>query len=798
MLITNFAGGELSQNLFGRTDLPQYFAGASRIENFDVIPTGGLRRRSGTERMAVLETDGRIIPFLVNRALNFLLYLTPDKITVFKIENGLPAANNTGFNSGSTRRLYASRDEIDQVQSTQNFDTMILCHENYPPLEVKLNNNQLTVNTLQMNFNKEVVKGSGISDEEAVSYGVNDGEYNNGRLTAEGRYPKCACFFNGRLVFAGSKNEPQRLFFSSIKKPDKNYNFATLKVFLTEKKEYAVVRGSVANGSNVITVVDGQIPAFARPLGDYKTESTFFDPPAGIKEITGNRIILTGNCTINPVLNSDELDAFNSWKSEADALTDDLMSEGVRIGEAGFMMTGRAYNVYMKPALTRVRIYVCQKMFGMDDDYGFVSDQRYFDITNLIARTVSEKNLNEAKEFFYGICGPLIDEMTAGCVRDDDTAGYNSALETLYNQIINYMRYTVHGRTFYGEPQEIERQLAEYNANGSETYIPFRARDVIKDEYPTPDCGFTFEIASDMNDAIRWIAANKGLVVGTEAAEWVIPPDTHAVNAYAVLNSRNGSDAVQGTAAGDALCFFQTGKKSLVEYYIPEADNHFRANNTALLAPQMLSESPAREFDYLSSPYTKFLITREDGTMAALLYERGTGTFAWSRITTNGEIISAAVLPGADGNDDAWLAVKREGRFILEKLREDGEIFLDSYAPFTGDASEYGVGADVFEADGKRYAGYPYSSVVRSLPVLANNRMKPNNIKNLLVRFGHSFMPKLKSLPNGAVDVIALPEPYTGVYKIPFPGTWDRDVMFEFVHDKPSRCKILAIFAEVN
>ena len=80
MLITNFANGELSPTLFGRADLPQYFSGAARIENFDVIPTGGLKRRSGMERLTQLTDWGRLIPFIVNREVAFLLYLIPGYI----------------------------------------------------------------------------------------------------------------------------------------------------------------------------------------------------------------------------------------------------------------------------------------------------------------------------------------------------------------------------------------------------------------------------------------------------------------------------------------------------------------------------------------------------------------------------------------------------------------------------------------------------------------------------------------------------------------------------------------------
>jgi hypothetical protein len=370
-------------------------------------------------------------------------------------------------------------------------------------------------------------------------------------------------------------------------------------------------------------------------------------------------------------------------------------------------------------------------------------------------------------------------------------------------------------------------------------YIAFYAKSVVIDRHPTPDDGFTFEIASDMSDAIRWIGQNKNLLAGTETAEWVIPAGITATSVQAVLNSRYGSDKVQGTAVSDAVCFIQSGRKALVEYYIPQQDTNFRANNMAMLSKNMLHESPAFDFDFISAPYTKLFVSREDGTIVTLLYERNTGTFAWGRITTGKEvdadgvkartalIKSVATVPGQSGYDDVYLIVERNTVFFLESLserrREAGggqeEVFLDSYKKADGEFAAYTNEAVVYdETEHKIYPktqpplpghvmwiGYPYESRVRSMPVLANDRMKQNNIKNLYVRFNDSFMPKVRSVSmdegkerQGNTDSIGRPEPYSGVVQVAFPGVWDRDVFFELIHDKPTRCRVLAVNAEAN
>ena len=72
MLITNFSSGELSNKLNGRVDIQQYFQGAQKINNFDIIPTGGIKRRTGLKRMGQLHNNCRLIPFIIDKDTSFI------------------------------------------------------------------------------------------------------------------------------------------------------------------------------------------------------------------------------------------------------------------------------------------------------------------------------------------------------------------------------------------------------------------------------------------------------------------------------------------------------------------------------------------------------------------------------------------------------------------------------------------------------------------------------------------------------------------------------------------------------
>jgi hypothetical protein len=790
MLITNFAAGELSENLFGRTDLPQYFSGVSRLENFDVIPTGGIKRRAGTERLAALPEEGRLIPFAVDRQNHFLLYLMPGKIAVIK--NG--SVRNV-IESPEGLALYASLPEIREAQYAQNFDTLILVHENYPPLMAKYDKagDSVTISAFEINYNVET-KTAG----EAGAVFETDKKHEH-YLRAPGNYPRSVTFFNGRLVFAGTPKSPQRVFVSKV---NDIHSFATYKLFLTEQKEYISVFGNAFDGSDTITLAEGQSPKFVKPLYEYYADTPYFPrkytKPLEFLPGNGKQLRLSNAASIPGALTQQELNEINGKIARFEAAEQNKREYAVgrvdeadpyhwtlyaRIGARSLIVfkTGHSYEEYPVSPLP-------------DNAAEFVKDNADYLVDCIKA------------PIFWAFPGDLEPELFEGTIRNAANAWAGIIRDT--------MQMNFRGEWLYDTPHNIKAYIMANSTQGIDSYMPFYTRTIIEDRYPAPDDGFTFEIASDMADAIRWIAVNKGVIIGTETAEWIIPPGVTAVNVYAALNSRYGSDTVQGAVIGDAACFFQAGKKALAEYYIPQQDNNFRANNMAMLSPAMLAESPALEFDFARSPYSKLFITREDGTAVTLLYERGTGTFAWGRVTTAGEIKSAAVLPGADGNDDVYLAVERGGSHFLERLREAAAAYLDSFERWTGANGHYSDDALVLDgASGETWPkalapapeegavmwiGCPYASRARSMPVLANDRMKPNNIKTLLVRFLRSSMPQIKSLPNGVTDTVPREEPFSGITRIPFPGVWDTDVMFEFIHDKPAGCVILAINAEVN
>jgi hypothetical protein len=96
------------------------------------------------------------------------------------------------------------------------------------------------------------------------------------------------------------------------------------------------------------------------------------------------------------------------------------------------------------------------------------------------------------------------------------------------------------------------------------------------------------------------------------------------------------------------------------------------------------------------------------------------------------------------------------------------------------------------------WVGYPYRSRMVSLPVLANDQMRVQIIKALSIRFNESYMPLVKTGTDGPEEHIPRPEPFTGIVRVPFPGSYEKDAFFELTHESPTPCRALAINAEAQ
>lgn len=119
---TNFTAGEVSRDLLGRGDLRAYENGALTLRNVFIQPTGGVTRRAGLRHIDAAPGEGRLVAFEFNTEQSYLLSITHEKITIYS--HGNPVATLTApWQAG----------QIPQLAWTQSADTLLLVHPDVAP-----------------------------------------------------------------------------------------------------------------------------------------------------------------------------------------------------------------------------------------------------------------------------------------------------------------------------------------------------------------------------------------------------------------------------------------------------------------------------------------------------------------------------------------------------------------------------------------------------------------------------------------------------------------------------------------
>ena len=248
----------------GRTDFAKYFSAASRIENFVVLPHGPITRRPGTYFVSEVKTSSaktRLVAFTFSTTQTYILEFGNQYIRFYKDDGQI----TSGGSAYEISTPYTTAQLFD-LKFAQSADVMYICNENHSVRklsrtghtswtlsEVEFTNGPyLDSNTTSTTMTPSATTGSSItitaSAATFVSADVNRLiKFSNGnaKITAFGSttsvtaevksdfdntnavsnwslgafssvtgHPRCVSFFEQRLVFAGTSQQPQTMFFS--------------------------------------------------------------------------------------------------------------------------------------------------------------------------------------------------------------------------------------------------------------------------------------------------------------------------------------------------------------------------------------------------------------------------------------------------------------------------------------------------------------------------------------------------------------------------------------------------------
>lgn len=735
MLISNFASGELSENLNGRVDIPQYYQGASRLVNFDVIPTGGIKRRAGLKRLALLNGNCRLIPFIIDKNTSFILEFVPGKIYIWKNGQKVVDALNAQLYIETS---YGSLAEINEIHYAQDYDRLVFVHKNYAPFELKYDIGQNSFTGASMNF--DFTPDVNLDDD--YGYVVIAGE------NLPVRVPRA----DGKLAFV-----------------DKDGN-----TIVTGEKGYCIYNGK---------------------LYEYDIDATQWKPYGADPEIEEGLFTSTNNYPGAVTFFNSRL-WFGGTKAKCQKVWASAAPDTAKV----------RYNDFS----TYQKFVTVTKVVKDADVHVFTGDILLENI-DTINNTTTITNLTQ--------------DLTVGGVLQEDITNYfctNNSYVPVGTKVLSVTSNSITLDAALTETvtEDLHRivftiQLWRNVENVSADDYEFQ---ITATNITTSDCSFNFELASDQNDAIKFIAANKYLTVGTESSIWNIPASVTAHSISAEMAGRYGSDNIQGHAIGTAMCFFAQGKYGIRETYFDNNQEAFQTNNIAILAEQMLTESPAVDFDFMVNPYNKILIVRDDGKLVCLLYDKNNGVMAWSRIThgNNLRFESCAVVRGDRQSDIVYFSVKEGNNYFLEEYDENADVYLDSWQNYSAEtALTYDENALVYNGTKDTltdittfnpetisegdivYIGYNFESLISSMPIVTNDPTAKKRITALVVRFCNSYMPIMKCDTSEEVFT-DIEEPFSGIKSIDFAGNTDRDVKFTLTCARPYPCKILSVNAQTT
>ena len=766
MLITNFASGELSSNLNGRVDLNQYYRGASRIENFEIIPTGGIKRRPGTKRLAELDGPSRIIPFIVNKNSVYILQLIPNAsydpldptsiasyIKVWKESLGAYSVVQT------LNAPYTSLAEIKEIQYAQNYDTMVFVHRAYKPILLSVTA-QGVFSASEMAF--DFVPDVELDDDFDYVMVVAGADFPTKEVTSDGHGR-----FTYRRIVDGTAVTYTQDFSAGI------------------TDFYCIKGGKLYHYENSSWVVYGTDPEIDTGLF---SESTKYP---GCVAFFNNRLFFASTMAARQKV----------WGSAAPD------NYGVRYNDFCTYKKYVTVNKVVKDA--DIHIFTCSIAKSDIDTVHHTTVLR--NVTqDLSASGALAKPLNE-----YFVSSGIVPVGTKPTAVTSNTITINTSdLALTWDP----------GDPEQGIPAETQKDNIVMSIQLWRTADNVAAEDyeymVVANNVTTADCAFFFEVASDENDAIMFLSSNRFLAIGTESSIWSVDSGVSALSINAVMQGRYGSDEIQGMAVETATVYFAQGCKGIREFYYNGESQAFQTNNIAILADHLLRESKAVDFDYMTNPYSRLLIVRNDGTVVQMLYDKTNGIMAWSRIDMDERYVtSIAVTRGDDENDLIFMVVEDGESYHLELLDLKSTIFLDCWSLYNPESLTPLAGYDpasaiLYNATTDKvchannipddfmvlgntvYIGYTIISLIKSMPVVNNDTSGKRRIVALQVRFVNSYLPVVyfDDKPEEQFTTVQS-VPYSGVAKVNFPGVTDRDVYFTLKADEPKPVNILSVDA---
>lgn len=252
------------------------------------------------------------------------------------------------------------------------------------------------------------------------------------------------------------------------------------------------------------------------------------------------------------------------------------------------------------------------------------------------------------------------------------------------------------------------------------------------------DGAWNFTLLSKTLDDIQWMSAQKQIRVGTAGSEFVVQgaSSSSSITPTSVQVTREtpvGSSDIDAILIDSNTLYVQRFGKKLREFVYSFNEDSFVSPDLTL-ASEHVTRPQILDMAYQREPYGIVWMKRSDGTLLGLTYLKTQEVVAWHKHQiggTDAKVEAITTIPGAT-QDQLWMVVEREvngstvkqveyltDRFVDMTVKE--AIFVDSSLTFNGVIKPHSLslgastGSGVtFTASGSSFASTDVGREIRS------------------------------------------------------------------------------------
>jgi hypothetical protein len=733
----SFNAGEVSPLIDARTSLEKYRSACRTLENFQILPYGGVIRRPGTQYLGNVKNSAnqtRLIGFNFSTTTRFVIEMGVGYMRFWR-PDGTLQTNSGGLATLEVTTPYTAAD-LREIQYVQINDIMYFAHANYPVYKLsRLADNSWTFAVVNWSIPPQLDQ-----NEEEVTISTNY-EIGNVNLTASApifksghvgtkwnlKWKRLATFIelNFGGTWASNSMDTQGAWdFTTFG----TWN-ATIRILRTpyETWKKGFISVAVARSGTTCTVTH---PSHGYSVGDLVH---FVTGPAPFYKAVPYTILSTGFTA-----NSYQVTVANSGATSATVVVEnisqmEIVKEYDSNSDRNVIASGNeAQRCGLKMHITA---YTAPS----------------------VAPTLTPRALLQNGNNYTG------GTVKINSVAANGLTASATVIEWLGAESRNSKPTTVWTEPAFSGERGYPRTVALHEQRlmfGGTTYQPNTIWGSVIDDFENFQTGATasdavnFTLSASEGNRINWMYSQSRLLIGTSGDEWTIgsadsTQSLSATNVQAQRQSSYGSKYLRGALVNDVLLFVQRNGRKVRELVYDLNKDGWVAPDLTLLA-EHITNGEIVEIAYQQQPDAVLWCVRGDGSLIAMTYERDQKVVGWHRHNFgDADVESVATIYGNGTEDELWMCVKRY-QGIVAGMR----------VQFTNLPAGSGLSASETYIVSQNLTGNSFYIRNRNYENLAlsNSAITPNTTQVTVV--GGNFSTPITSLVDGALT-------YSGVA----PGT---------------------------